>query len=90
MSLMHECSPHNIIKPFLVWLCSGRSPSICGYFAPHLVSRIAGVVLPVEMCEESEVSELSPWIGVASHRRGYVSSFSNFSDAAERSGKVIK
>ena len=61
-----------------------------GYFVPHLVSRIAGVVLPVEMCEVSEVSELSPWIGVPSHRRGYVSSFSHFSDAAERSGKVIK
>jgi hypothetical protein len=30
-----------------------------GYFAPHLVSRIAGIVLPVEMCEESELSPLS-------------------------------
>ncbi len=45
-----------------------------GYFVPHLVSRIAGVVLPVEMCEESEVSEVSPLIRGAPHRRGYVSS----------------
>ena len=42
------------------------------------------------MCEESEVSELSPLSEAASHRRGYVSSFSNFSDAGERLGKVVK
>jgi hypothetical protein len=54
-------------------------------------SRIAGVVLPVEMCEVSEVSELSPGVSKgASHRRGYVSSFWNFSDAGEQSGKVTK
>ena len=62
MSLMDECSSHNIIKPDLVWFHSGRSPSIWDYFAPHLVCRIAGVVLPVEMCEESELSELSPGV----------------------------
>ena len=46
-----------------------------GYFVPHLVSRIAGVVLPVEMCEESEVSELSPLerSGVAQKRLRFVS-----------------
>ena len=43
------------------------------------------------MCEESEVSELSPGVTEgASHRRGYVSSSSNFSDAGEQSGKVTK
>src|ERR1700722_223051 len=45
MSLMDECSPHKIIKPDLAWFQTVRSPSIWGYFAPHLVCRIAGVVL---------------------------------------------
>jgi hypothetical protein len=75
MSLMDECSPHKIIKPDLAWFQTVRSPSIWGYFAPHLVCRIAGVVLPVEMCEESEVSELRAGVSnAASHRKGYVSS----------------
>jgi hypothetical protein len=53
-----------------------------GYFVPHLVPRIAGIVLAVKMCEESEVSELRYVVSnAASHRKGYVSSFSNFSDA---------
>jgi hypothetical protein len=63
---------------------------------PRISSRISSwtsvwrVVLCVEMCEVSELSELSPLSEAASHRRGYVSSFWNFSDAGERSGKVIK
>ena len=56
-----------------------------------LSGLVAGVVLLVETCEQSEVSELSPGVSkAASHRRGYVSSFWNFSDAGERSGKVTK
>jgi hypothetical protein len=60
-----------------------------GNFVPHLMSRIAGVVLPVEMCEESEVSELrsGEQRGVAQKRLRFVS---NFSDAGERLGKVTK
>jgi DNA-binding response OmpR family regulator len=46
-----------------------------GYFVLRLVSRIAGVVLAVKMCEESEVSELSPLerSGVAQKRLRFVS-----------------
>jgi len=56
----------------------GLSPEVVGV---EEFTGVAGVVLPVEMCEESELSELSPLSDAASHRRGYVSSFSNFSDA---------
>src|SRR3984957_4193678 len=57
-------------------LVSDRTLAIhWGYFAPHLVCRITGVVLPVEMCEESEASELRSGVSnAASHRKGYVSS----------------
>src|ERR1700678_2412381 len=73
---------------------SSQVPQQCyGWSVPQVVgveefTGVAGVVLPAEMCEESELSELSPLSEAALHRRGYVSSFSNFSEAGGRSGKV--
>ena len=74
--------------------CPSAHPSSAGYTQIGGVeefSVVAGVVLLVEKCEQSEVSELSPGVSEgASHRRGYVSSFLNFSNAGEQSGKVTK
>jgi hypothetical protein len=61
--------------------CPSAHPSSVGY--PQIgrveeFSVVAGVVLLVEKCEESEVSELRSRDNAASHRRGYVSSFSTF------------
>ena len=67
-----------------------RGASFAGeLFVPLMPSEVR-VVLLVEMCEVSELSELSPLSVAASNRRGYVSPFWNFSDAGERSGKVVK
>jgi hypothetical protein len=38
MSLVDECSPHEIVKPNLVWLHAGPSTSIWGLFRPSRIS----------------------------------------------------
>jgi hypothetical protein len=62
-----------------------RAPQVVG------VEEFTGVVLPVEEVrrKRSKLTK-SPLSEAASYRRGYVSSFWNFSDAAERSGRVTK
>jgi hypothetical protein len=72
--------------PFVIWRpCPSAHHGSVGYAQIGGVeefSVVAGVVLLVEKCEESEVSELRSGVSkAASHRRGYVSSFWNFSDA---------
>jgi hypothetical protein len=61
---LHQAVPHSL-------------PQVVG---AEEFTGVAGVVLLVEKCEESEVSELRSGVSnAASYRRGYVSSFSNFS-----------
>jgi hypothetical protein len=79
------------------WRLSADRPRLRGNFVspetfvcPETFETFVLKLFCPEMCESSELSELSRLSEAASHGRCYASSFWNVSDAEERSGKVVK
>jgi hypothetical protein len=90
VSLMHECSPHNIIKPDLVWFQIVRSPSVWGLFRPASRVPHRGGCVACRNVRRKRSKRTKVWgeqRGVAQKRLRFVS---NFSAAGERLGKVTK